>query len=315
MHRSTFFDRYYNRTESFSYSELIDKPITFAYHDINQATQDNKSNLQKSMTRTDVESLETAGLILKTMAAVNRRTLIFTPLLSKVELVTQFLSIQSKVSLLKLKTGDLMDHEWTQLGFAMEKFAKKNIFINDSGIFNKKNILDNCQLIRMVKNLNLVIFVLGDCSKYHKKFSLKRTNKISKLIAKRYNVQVVIFSTLEYSQIEFALYSKKVSGRWIVSRPIDIYEALTDEQQAQRDAYMEYLSKDFCIDENEGWDEVGIWKNQASDIREEDNLENEDNLNENDFDEDDLEMCDIYPQPDWWDNPNLILVPIKKEDV
>ena len=74
------------------------------------------------------------ALTLARNAAVDARVgvLIFSPKMSKIQVVQRLLSIETKVALHKLRTGRLRDEDWARLTHYTDRLAQAPIFIDDT---------------------------------------------------------------------------------------------------------------------------------------------------------------------------------------
>lgn len=83
--------------------------------------------------------------------------LIFSMEMSKEQLGERLLSMQSKVAMKNLKSGNVDRSDWENIHYAMDLMAKANINIDDSGDINVMEMKRKCRRLKTEKGLDFVI--------------------------------------------------------------------------------------------------------------------------------------------------------------
>ncbi|MGI6751752.1 MAG: replicative DNA helicase [Anaerovoracaceae bacterium] len=85
------------------------------------------------------------------------RVLIFSLEMSKEQLGQRLLSMESRVEMQKLKTGDLDREDWNSLHIALDRLSSAEIFIDDTPGITVMEIKNKCRRLKAEKGLDLVI--------------------------------------------------------------------------------------------------------------------------------------------------------------
>ena len=87
----------------------------------------------------------------------NAKVLVFSMEMSKEQLGQRLLSMESRIEMQKLKTGDLERKDWDQISIAMDNLSKANIFIDDTPGITVMEIKNKCRRLKAEKGLDMVI--------------------------------------------------------------------------------------------------------------------------------------------------------------
>ncbi len=82
---------------------------------------------------------------------------IFSLEMSKAQLVQRIISMESLVESNKLRTGQLLDEDWTKLANAMNSVSNTNIYIDDTPAITLFEMMSKCRRLKMEKGLDLII--------------------------------------------------------------------------------------------------------------------------------------------------------------
>ena len=97
------------------------------------------------------------NIALNTATKANASVLLFSLEMSKEQLGQRLLSIESRVEMQKLKTGEMQRNDWEKISVAVDNLAKAKIHIDDTpgvGIMEMKN---KCRRLKAEKGLDLVV--------------------------------------------------------------------------------------------------------------------------------------------------------------
>lgn len=87
----------------------------------------------------------------------NANVLIFSMEMSKEQLGQRLLSMESRIEMQKLKTGELERKDWDQISIAMDSLSKANIYIDDTPGISVMEIKNKCRRLKSEKGLDMVI--------------------------------------------------------------------------------------------------------------------------------------------------------------
>lgn len=92
-------------------------------------------------------------------AAIKGRAsvLIFSMEMSKEQLGQRLLSMESRVEMQKLKTGDLNRKDWDDINIALDILSEANIFIDDTPGISIMEIKNKCRRIKAEHELDLIV--------------------------------------------------------------------------------------------------------------------------------------------------------------
>lgn len=179
-----------------------------------------------------------------------RHVAIFSLEMSKEQLADRLVCASMGINSWKLQKGELSDDEFSQIGGALEKLSKSNIYIDDSAAMGLMEIKSKCRRLKLESRLDLVVIdYLQLMSSGTAAFSGNgnRTQEISeisrgiKLLARELDVPVIALSQL----------SRAVESR-TTKEPIlsDLRESGSIEQDA--DIVMMMYREDYYVEVAEG---------------------------------------------------------------
>ena len=87
----------------------------------------------------------------------NGNVLIFSMEMSKEQLGQRLLSMESRIEMQKLKTGDLERKDWDQISIAMDTLSKASIYIDDTPGISVMEIKNKCRRLKSEKGLDMII--------------------------------------------------------------------------------------------------------------------------------------------------------------
>lgn len=83
--------------------------------------------------------------------------LIFSLEMGKEELGQRLLSMESRIEMQKLKTGQVEDKDWVDINLGLDALAKANIFIDDTPGISIMEMKNKCRRLKSEKGLDMVI--------------------------------------------------------------------------------------------------------------------------------------------------------------
>ena len=136
-------------------------------------------------------------------AAIKGRAsvLIFSMEMSKEQLGQRLLSMESRVEMQKLKTGDLNRKDWDDINIALDILSEANIFIDDTPGISIMEIKNKCRRIKAEHELDLIVLEYLQLMSYEGKTD-SRQQEISalsrhlKLLAREMDCPVIVLSQL-----------------------------------------------------------------------------------------------------------------------
>ena len=136
-------------------------------------------------------------------AAIKGRAsvLIFSMEMSKEQLGQRLLSMDSRVEMQKLKTGDLNRKDWDDINIALDILSEANIFIDDTPGISIMEIKNKCRRIKAEHELDLIVLDYLQLMSYEGKTD-SRQQEISalsrhlKLLAREMDCPVIVLSQL-----------------------------------------------------------------------------------------------------------------------
>lgn len=139
--------------------ETVCSGLTTGLKDLDWAT----TGLQRS-TLTVIASRPSMGksslaLNIARNAAVTEgaSVLLFSPEMSKLELGTRLIAMESGISIRTLRNGKMTRQDWDDVDNALDTLGRTSITVNDSAMISVAEIKNDCKKIRKEKGLDLVI--------------------------------------------------------------------------------------------------------------------------------------------------------------
>ena len=129
------------------------------------------------------------------------RVMIFSMEMSREQLGQRLLSIESRIELQRLKTGNLDASHWTLIQEAMDQLSPANIFIDDTPGISMMEIKNKCRRLKAEKGLDLILVDYLQLMNYEGK-SESRQQEITALssafkqLAREIDCPVILLSQL-----------------------------------------------------------------------------------------------------------------------
>ncbi len=183
---------------------------------------------------------------------------IFSLEMSSVQLVKRLIAAETKLSVEKLRKGDLREHEFQQLHSRISKLATAPIFIDDTPAINVFDLRAKCRRLKMQHDIQLVIIDYlqlmkgGGSNKGpgNREQEISTISRSIKEIAKELNIPIIALAQL----------SRSVETRGGDKRPVlsDLRESGAIEQDADIVSFI-YRPEYYGYTQNEsGESNVGI---------------------------------------------------------
>lgn len=128
--------------------------------------------------------------------------LIFSLEMSKAQLGQRLLSMESRVEMQKLKTGNIERGDWDRINMALDSLSKTNLHIDDTPGISVLEMKNKCRRLKAEKGLDLVIIDYLQLMKGEGKANDSRQQEISnlsrylKLLAREMDCPVLVLSQL-----------------------------------------------------------------------------------------------------------------------
>ncbi len=128
--------------------------------------------------------------------------LIFSLEMSKAQLGQRLLSIESRVEMQKLKTGNIERNDWDRINMALDSLSKTNLHIDDTPDISVLEMKNKCRRLKAEKGLDLIIIDYLQLMKGEGRSSDSRQQEISnlsrylKLLAREMDCPVLVLSQL-----------------------------------------------------------------------------------------------------------------------
>lgn len=127
--------------------------------------------------------------------------LIFSLEMSKAQLGQRLLSMESRVEMQKLKTGNLERNDWDRINMALDSLSKTNINIDDTSGISILEMKNKCRRLKAEKGLDLVIIdylqlMQSDGRTESRQQEISALSRQLKLLAREMNCPVVVLSQL-----------------------------------------------------------------------------------------------------------------------
>lgn len=129
------------------------------------------------------------------------KVLIFSLEMSKEQLGQRLLSMESRVEMQKLKTGNLERQDWDNIHLALDQLSQTEVFIDDSPGITVMEIKNKCRRLKAEKGLDLVVIDYLQLMSYEGR-SESRQQEVSvisrflKLLAREMDCPVIVLSQL-----------------------------------------------------------------------------------------------------------------------
>lgn len=127
--------------------------------------------------------------------------LIFSLEMAKPELSQRLLSMESRVEMQKLKTGDIQNADWERLTLAFDSLSATKIFIDDTPGVSIMEMKNKCRRLKAEKGLDLVVvdylqLMQGDGRTDSRQQEISAFSRQLKLLAREMDCPVIVLSQL-----------------------------------------------------------------------------------------------------------------------
>ena len=133
-------------------------------------------------------------------ASSNCPVAIFSLEMGKNELAMRLMSMEGKVPLGRLKTGNLNEEDWTKLGMGMANLSEMPIYIDDSTTLNILELRTKCRRLKKDKNIGMVIIdyigLMETDNNVERHEGISRISRAMKGMAKELEIPVLVLSQL-----------------------------------------------------------------------------------------------------------------------
>ena len=178
--------------------------ITTGFRDLDQLTSGlHRSDLiilaaRPAMGKTAFALSVAQGAAIKGGASV----MVFSMEMSKEQLGQRLLSMESRIEMQSLKTGQLERKDWDQINMALDTLSRANINIDDTPGISIMEMKNKCRRLKAEKGLDLIIIDYLQLMSIEGKRTESRTQEISilsrnlKLLARELDCPVIVLSQL-----------------------------------------------------------------------------------------------------------------------
>ncbi len=127
--------------------------------------------------------------------------LIFSLEMSREQLGQRMLSMESRVEMQKLKTGNVDRKDWDSIHLALDKLSQANIFIDDTPGVSVMEIRNKCRRLKAEKGLDLVVIdylqlMASDGRSESRQQEVSTISRFLKLLAREMDCPVIVLSQL-----------------------------------------------------------------------------------------------------------------------
>lgn len=127
--------------------------------------------------------------------------LIFSLEMAKEELGQRLLSMESRIEMQKLKTGQLERKDWEDINLGLDALSKANIFIDDTPGISIMEMKNKCRRLKAEKGLDMVIVDYLQLMNYEGKNESRQQeistlSRMLKLLAREMDCPVILLSQL-----------------------------------------------------------------------------------------------------------------------
>ena len=131
----------------------------------------------------------------------NRTVAIFSLEMSKEQLVTRMIALDSLVNSQKIQTGQLVDDEWDKIMESTEVIADAPIFVDDNSAITVADLRSKCRKLKQNNDLGLIIIDYLQLMSTNKHVESRQqfisdTSRALKVLARELNVPVIALSQL-----------------------------------------------------------------------------------------------------------------------
>ena len=121
--------------------------------------------------------------------------------MSREQLVTRLVAVDSMVEARSLKTGDISDGDWTKIIKSADDLAKVNVFIDDNSSITMPELRTKCRKLKQTEGIGLIIIdylqLMSSNGKVEsRQLFISKVSRSLKSLARELNVPVIALSQL-----------------------------------------------------------------------------------------------------------------------
>jgi replicative DNA helicase len=121
--------------------------------------------------------------------------------MSREQLVTRLVAVDSMVEAKNLKTGDISDSDWTKLIRSADELAGVNVFIDDNSSITIAELRTKCRKLKQTEGIGLIIIdylqLMSSSEKVEsRQLFISEVSRSLKALARELNVPVIALSQL-----------------------------------------------------------------------------------------------------------------------
>lgn len=129
------------------------------------------------------------------------KVLIFSLEMSRDQLGQRMLSMESRIEMQKLKTGNLERKDWDQIHIALDSLSKTSIYIDDSPGITAMEIKNKCRRLKAEKGLDLIVIdylqlMSVEGRSESRQQEITTLSRFLKLLAREMDCPVIVLSQL-----------------------------------------------------------------------------------------------------------------------
>ncbi len=126
---------------------------------------------------------------------------VFSLEMSRGQLVNRIIALEAMVDLERMRTGKLMEDDWTKIAHALGPLSKAPIYLDDNASSNVMEMMSKCRKLKMEKGLGMVVIdyiqlMEGRKKNENRQQEISEISRALKIMAKELNVPVVALSQL-----------------------------------------------------------------------------------------------------------------------
>jgi len=126
---------------------------------------------------------------------------VFSLEMSRTQLVNRVLALEAMVDLEKMRTGKLLDDDWTKIAHALGPLNKAPIYLDDNASTNVMEMMSKCRKLKMEKGLGMIVIdylqlMEGRRKSDNRQQEISEISRALKIMAKELNVPVIAVSQL-----------------------------------------------------------------------------------------------------------------------
>lgn len=131
----------------------------------------------------------------------NAKVLIFSLEMSRDQLGQRMLSMESRIEMQKLKTGNLERRDWDQIHLALDTLSKAHIYIDDTPGITAMEIKNKCRRLKAEKGLDLIVIDYLQLMTFEgraesRQQEITALSRFLKLLAREMDCPVIVLSQL-----------------------------------------------------------------------------------------------------------------------